>query len=193
LTEIRDIIQDAHVAGIPNQVDPKVIERMSQMSVEHWDKPMKEFLQATEDMLQNLLLSQLDDIFGAWKQTALFTEVTSIVNGFLSRALIVQREAAGRVYRLENVKPITYNGTALQQAKTEALEVIQEKRRETRVTKLLKEQEAKTGQDRSKKVTTATDAQLGEDPYRQEIEVMGVRGFSILLFFTVGESADTTG
>lgn len=165
------------MAGIPNQVDPKVIERMSQMAVEHWDKPMKEFLQTTGDMLQNLILAQIDDVFGAWKQTALFTEVTSIVNGFLSRALVAQREAAGRVYRLENLKPITYNVAALNQATMKALEVIQEKRREVRVAGFLREQEAKTGQDRSKKVTIVTDAQLGDDPYKQEIEVMGVRCF----------------
>ena len=162
------------MVGIPNQVDPKVTERMSQMSVEHWDKPMKEFLQTTGDMLQNLMLAQIDDVFGAWKQTALYTEVTSIVNGFLSRALIAQREAAARVYRLENLKPITYNSSAVNQAMVKALEVILEKRRESRVGKFLREQEAKAGQDRSKKLATVTDAQLGDDPYKQEIEVMGV-------------------
>lgn len=162
------------MAGIPHQVDPKVIERMSQMSVQHWDKPLKEFLQTTGDMLQNLMLAQLDDVFGAWKQTALFTEVTSIVNGFLNRALIAQRKAANRVYRLEHAKPITYNGTALDQAKMKALEVIQERRRETRVAKFLQQQEAKTGQERSKKPPTVTDEQLGDDTFKQEIEAMGV-------------------
>ena len=167
------------MVGIPNQVDPKASEIMSQMSVEHWDKPMKEFLQITGDMLQKLLLAQIDDVFGAWKQTALYAEVTSIVKGFLSRALIAQREAASRVYRLENSKPITYNDTALEQARNAALDVIRARRRETRITRYLDEREAKTGrvtsgQDRLKKVATVNDEQLGLDPYRYEIELMGV-------------------
>ncbi len=33
---------DAHVAGIPGQLHPAAVGRMSQMSIEHWDKPMKE-------------------------------------------------------------------------------------------------------------------------------------------------------
>lgn len=178
--DIRDIIQDAHVAGIPNQVDPKAIERMSKMSVEHWDKPLEELLQTTGDMLQNLILAQVDDIFGAWKETALYAEVISIVNGFLNRALIAQRDAAVRMYRLDTVKPITYNGPAVEQAREKALGVIRARRREARIARYLDEQEAKTGrvttgQDRLKKVATITDAQLGVDPYQQEVGVMGVR------------------
>ena len=177
--DIRNIIQDAHVAGIPNQVDPKAIERMSQMSVEHWDKPIKEFMQATGNMLQNFMLKTLEDVFGAWKQTALYAEVTAIVNGFLSQALNAQRDAASRVYRLELYKPITYNGAALDEAKEKALLVIRGRRREARIARFLDEQEAKTGrltsgQERLKRVATVTDIQLGADPYQQEIDVMGV-------------------
>jgi len=179
LTDIREVIQDAHVAGIPNQVDPKAIERMSQMSVEHWDKPMKDFMQSTGDMLQKLVLSRLDDVFGAWKQTALFTEATAIVNGFLSLALTAQREAAERVYRLENFKPITYNGAALDQAKEAALSVIRARRRYALIGSYLDEKEAKSGratsgQDRQKKMATVTDVQIGIDPYHQEVDAMGV-------------------
>lgn len=152
---------------------------MSRMSVEHWDKPMREFLQATGDMLQKLILSRLDDVFGAWKQTALFTEATGITNAFLSQALAAQREAAERVYQLETFKPITYNGPALEQARQAALSAIQARRRDARINRFLEEQEGKNGRvtagpDRVKKVATVTDAQIGVDPYHQEVDAMGV-------------------
>ncbi len=179
LTEIQDIIQDAHVAGIPNQVDPKVVERMSQLSVKHWERPMNDFLQTTGDMLRKLILEQLDDAFGAWRQTALYAEATTIVNEFLDIALGAQREAACRVYNLEHYKPITYNGAALEDAKQKALVIIQGRRRDARISKYLDEQEVKTGRpttgvERQKKMASVTDAQLGVDPYHQEVDVMGV-------------------
>ncbi|KAI9876220.1 MAG: hypothetical protein M1830_007009, partial [Pleopsidium flavum] len=183
LAGVRDIIQDAHVAGIPNQVEPKAIERMSQMSVEHWDKPMKEFMQITGNKLQKLILDRLEDVFGAWKQTALFTEATAIVNGFLSQALTAQREAAERVYRLENFKPMTYNGAALDQAREAALPDIRARRRDARIARYLEEQESRSGRvtsgsDRQKKLATITDVHIGVDPYHQEVDVIGtVRGY----------------
>lgn len=179
LREVRDIVQDAQVAGIPNQVDPKAIERMTQMSVQHWNQPMNEFVRLTGEMLQELILGKVESVFGSWRQTPLVTEVTRIVKDYLSQTLSAQRDAAARAYRREVAKPMTFNAAGLDQARQEALKTIRAKRRDSRVKAFLDDQDRNSGrqsteQERTKKAAAVTDAQLGADPYWQELDVMGV-------------------
>lgn len=179
LSEIRDIVQDAFVAGIPNQVHPKAIERMCTMSVQHWDKPLAEFLRLTGDMVLVVLTDGLDKVFGKWKQTKLYAEAGAIIDAFVAKALTEQRTAAQRSLMLEMSKPMTLNSEAQSVACGDALAKLEEARWEVRSTIWADEQERKSGrsasgQGKHDKGAKAIEAQIGPDPFNQEIRTMAV-------------------
>ncbi|SLM36997.1 P-loop containing nucleoside triphosphate hydrolase [Lasallia pustulata] len=188
LSEIRDIVQDAFVAGIPNQVHPKAIERMCTMSVQHWDKPLAEFLRLTGDMVLVVLTDGLDKVFGKWKQTKLYAEAGAIIDAFVAKALTEQRTAAQRSLMLEMSKPMTLNSEAQSVACGDALAKLEEARWEVRSTIWADEQERKSGrsasgQGKHDKGAKAIEAQIGPDPFNQEIRTMAiVRGYYTCAF-----------
>ncbi|KAI9818928.1 MAG: hypothetical protein M1827_007749 [Pycnora praestabilis] len=183
MPEIREIIQDAHVAGIPDQVDPKAIVRMCQAGVEHWDKPMTEFLQSTGGMLRTMVSERFTASFGTLKHTALFTEASDIINGFINGILEEQRQAAQRAYQLEVSSPLTMNKKALSHEREQAAKTILKKRRNVRIAAYFDALEARTGKvitelERIKKMPAMTDELLGPDPFSKELDVMStVRGY----------------
>ena len=179
LSEIREIVQDAFVAGIPNQVHPKAIERMCTMSVAHWEKPLAEFLGHTADMVLEVLFDRLDKVLGKWKQTKLYTETRAIIGAFVTKALMEQRTVAERSLKLEMTKPMTLNSEAQSLACADALAKLEEARWEVRCGIWLDEQERKSGrltsgQTKQDKATKVTEAQIGSDPFKQEIRTMAV-------------------
>ena len=180
LSEIRNIVQDALVAGIPNQVHPKAIERMCTMSVAHWEKPLAEFLRLTGEMLLGIFIDCLDKIFGKSKQTKLYAEAREIIHAFVAKALMEQRTAAHRSLMLETTKPMTLNTEAQSVARADALATLEEARWEARSSTWSDEQERKTGrsasgQGKHEKPLKAMEAQIGADPFNQEVQTMAVR------------------
>ena len=183
LPEIRGIIRDAYI-GLPGQIGPKATERMSQLSAQHWDRPLKSFLDQTENLCAELISERLNSIFGPWKQTLLFSQAQEFCGIFLQNAMKDQRDAANRALRLELYKPLTYNHEAMDQAREKATVYLQKKRREFRANEFLDEHEAGTnkptsGQVRVEKALKVTDAMLGPDPYNQEVNAMGVSLLSL--------------
>lgn len=89
---------------------------------------MKELLQMTGDMMQDLFVTQLNSVFTPWKPAALFTKVVSIAIIFLNCSLTAQLEAAGQGYRLETIKSMTYDAAALKETKAQTLKVLRQRR-----------------------------------------------------------------
>lgn len=172
LSDIRGIIQDKSVAGIPNQIHPKVIEEMCQLSIQSWREPLTKFLKLTGDMLSGVLTERVDRVFGRWMHTRLYAETTSIVNGFLATALADQEMAAQRALRLEISKPMTLNAEAQEAARVVALADLEEARREIRI--LMKSEELELIGGRQDKNSKGLAAQLGADPFTQEVHTMAV-------------------
>ena len=180
LSEIRNIVQDAFVAGVPNQVHPKAIERMCTMSVAHWEKPLVEFLRLTGEMVLGVFMDSLDETFGKWKQTKLYAEARAIIHAFVAKALMEQRTAAHRSLMLETTKPMTLNTEAQSVARADALATLEEARWEARSSTWSDEQECKigrsaSGQGKHEKPSKAMEAQIGADPFNQEVQTMAVR------------------
>lgn len=179
LSEIREIMQDALVAGIPNQVHPKAIERMCMMSVAHWEKPAAVFLRLTGDMILGVLTDRLNKVFGKWKPTKLYAEAGSIVDSFVANALMKQRTAVDRSLMLETTKPMTLNSEAQSIAYGNALAKLEEARWEVRSAIWSEEQEWKSGrsagnQAKHEKSAKVIEAQIGADPFHQEVRTMAV-------------------
>ncbi|KAI9773011.1 MAG: hypothetical protein M1835_006215 [Candelina submexicana] len=183
LSKIRQAIRDAHSSGNPLHVDPKAADRLSMASLGHWNTVLVELLDTTDQKLRDLVDRCLIDIFGIYKQTKLFTELSALCDSFLKDLMGEQRKVCQRVYDLEVFKVFALNEPALVNYRAAALADLSEARRVTRTNIYLDDQEAKlgkptTGQEREVKILKVTDAQIGPDPFAKEVDVMSiVRGY----------------
>ena len=141
---------------------------------------MSAFLDQTQSLCQDLISERLVQSFNSWRQTPLYNRITSICDEFFLKAMAEQRKAALRNYEMEHQETMTFNEEALAQAQEEALSTLQLARQSNRAVAFVNELEAQNGKlfsepVRKDKIAKVTPAQLGPDPYNQELQAMAVR------------------
>ncbi|PGH13317.1 hypothetical protein AJ79_03733 [Helicocarpus griseus UAMH5409] len=167
LEEIREISTDTYASGVPGLVNPFAVETMNKRSVMHWDQPMEEFLAATYDLMQCFLLEKLDQIFSTYQRTALYGKLMDIILSFLRRLKHEHMLFTTESYQVERTKPFTLAKATFQRAQKEAHDVLKAKRQQCRVARFLEERG-----DTINGKKDITDAEMGEDEFSREIEIM---------------------
>ncbi|KAG2417455.1 hypothetical protein HFD88_008674 [Aspergillus terreus] len=183
--EIRDINEDSYRAGIPDQADPKAVEIMKQMSVEHWNLPMETFLEATHRLVRNTLSKSLKDVFQDYYKTSLYRELKRIIEEYLSSIAEEHVRHSREIYEIEHNKPFTMALLALEQATKESHKYLFDRRRDARAKSYLNKQGKFLPDDprrdaEIKKITEDKNAEdiLGPDQYAQELKMMAAtRGY----------------
>ena len=178
LDEIRNTLQDAHI-GLPNQIDPKTTQSMIKLSVKVWELPTQNFLESTLALCQQTIFSELHKAFSEWKSTLFRQRTEEICGSFLENIMVDQRQIVARMLGWEMQKPMTRNVEAITAASENALAMLQARRREYRESEYSHEQErsidrTSSKQSKSDRSAKVTDAQLGTDPYKQEILAISV-------------------
>ena len=178
LSKVQEILQDAY-SGLNHLVDPKAIESMITLSMEHWGEPLERFLLSTRALCEEMVFQQVQAVYGKYAETQYYETIRSICEAFFERAFTEQRELLHRVLKWELSRPKTCNDKAISQAQAEALTLLQTRRREIRAGVFLDEQEARigkqsVGQVRIEKLAKITEDQLGPDPFKKEVEAMTV-------------------
>lgn len=176
LVQIRDIIREG-VPGLPGQIDTRTIDRVIRLSLQQWNKPLEQFLKQVERLCDDMFMKHVDQVFGRWRATGLYTRVVEIYSSFLKDAMASQRKAAQRALQLELQKPASFNAEGLKIAEEKALAQIMADRQAFRATEyVVKHQELKgaKGSSRDERVRRVSDTQLGSDPYSQEVRLIGV-------------------
>ena len=178
LDEIHSILQDAYI-GLHNLIDPKAIEKMIKLSMEHWERPLDEFLTRSRTLCEDIVFQQVQEVYSKYSETRYYETLRQICETFFEKTFSEHRQMVQRVLKWEMSKPKTCNDEAIDLAQARALTLLQIKRREIRAAAYLDEQEAKigkfsVGQARVEKIGKITDGQLGPDPYKKEIEAMSV-------------------
>ena len=181
LQEIRGYINDATI-GLPGQIDPRATDRMIKISMKHWGKPLDRFLDQTGELCRMLVLERVTERFNIWIQTPFYTQMLEFCNSFLEEVLSKQRQLAHRVLNWEFTRPMTFDEEGMRSAIDKVLLDIQKKRFNARATFYLEKQErndkASASSNRVEKLSKITEAQIGPDPYAQEVIAMGtVRGY----------------
>lgn len=181
LPEIRNILQDAHI-GLPNQIDPKATQNMIRQGVKVWEIPTQTFLDSTIALCRGTIFEELYNVFIEWRNTLFHHRIEEICGVFLEQAMTEQRENVARMLRNEIQRPMTLNVEAITTASEKALLVLQERRREYRAAQFLDQQDAgmdrtPSRQSKSDQLAKISDAQLGSDPWSQEILAISVRRF----------------
>ena len=183
LTLIRDIIQEG-VPGLPGQIDTRTVDRVIQMSLQKWSKPLEQFLNRVERLCSDMFMKHINEVFGRWRPTGLYTRVVEICSSFLKDAMASQRQAAQRALQLELHKPACFNAEGLKMADEKALSQIQASRHHYRALLYVNQMEQRTtkgniGLSKEDKIAKVSDTQLGSDPYSQEVHLMGVSQFTV--------------
>ncbi|KAI4162310.1 MAG: hypothetical protein LQ342_004024 [Letrouitia transgressa] len=181
LRGIRCTLQDVHI-GLPNQVDPRAIEKMIRESLSTWDKPLHDLLHSTGELCRQLLFERIETNFGLWQQTRFFETVQEICGSWLDSMLAMLNDIAERILNVERYKALTYNHDAMQTACDNALTALQNARQYERAKAKLNstepDWEAKLNEKAQKERIKKVSDQLEPDPYIQEVRAMAdVRGY----------------
>ncbi|KAB8262777.1 P-loop containing nucleoside triphosphate hydrolase protein [Aspergillus pseudonomiae] len=177
---IREINEDSCRAGIPDQADPKALEMLRQLSVQHWDGPMLVFLKATHNLVKEMLLKQLREVFSQYYQTTLFRELKKIIEKYLGELQEKHTKYAVDNYNIEYHKPFTMATAQLEHATRDAHHFLSTRRHLARADLYL-ELQGKCPENDTRKAAELkklTTAELGPDKFFQEVKMMAsTRGY----------------
>lgn len=182
---IRTTLDDLSSSDLPGEIDPRAVNHLRLLTIQHWEKPTKTFLDGLHTALRSTLNQALDDTLRAWKTTELSRETAHLTESFFNMAFTEQRDmAVPRALKLERHKPMTENRVALESNEKKELEIFQNARILARTNAYFDELDATTQKQTSRveRQRKANDvsfrSQLGPDPFAREVEAMSkIRGY----------------
>ena len=177
LLEVRSIIQDAYVGGIPGQIHPKAIEDMVGSSMAHWREPVELFTQSTQQLCEHMVSDQAYAVFGHHQNTPFFDTILEVCRSFFEDAFSQQRQLNQRILAWELSKPKTLNEEAMGSAREKAMTLLQDRSKEIRAHNYVEEQENKTGKftqgpARKDKVSKVLERDLKPETFHRELLAM---------------------
>lgn len=171
LLEIREIKEESHQAGIPNQINPSAIETLNRASVKHWDDLTKAFVIATCNLVMRVLGMNLDKVIAQYQQTGLYRELRRVINEFLTHLRAEFLDDAMAHYQIEYEKPFTMAQSLHSEAQKNALRGLILGRNRSRARAYLRG----AGYNAEDELNIAKVIKdLAPDSYTQEIEMMAV-------------------
>ncbi len=178
LLEVRKIIQRGYIS-LPGQVDPKAVEELIRLSMEHWQKPLEEFLAQVKELCGNTISKQVQDIFGHRSQTKYFDQILEACESFLEEAFGEQLQIAYRLLSWELAKPKTLNERNMAIARDAASALLQSQRRKVLAERYVEEQEERsgkrsTGSLRDERLAKVSDTELLPETFGCELKAMAV-------------------
>ncbi|KAL4932798.1 putative dynamin GTPase [Aspergillus undulatus] len=178
--EIREINQESASAGIPQQINPKALEFMDKICVEHWEQPMVAFVNASHKLVKRILQKEVDKVFVQYHQTELYRELQKIIDSYLQQLRTDHLVHAGELYYIERTKPFTMASSTLTRAIEDAQKTLETSRLDARKKHYLKllnkyHEDPSRRQAEMKKLG---EAELGVDNFTQELRIMAeTRGY----------------
>lgn len=179
LTEIRHILQDAHI-GLPNQIDPKATKRMIKDSLTGWDEPLKDLFRFTEHTVMAMILERAASVFGIWRGTQFFELLEEVCRSFFEQRLNEQIRWAERVLTVERQQALTLHEDTMRAASERAFTTLDKACRNERAKAFLNHKDPGWDDnlgDSAKidRISKVSDAQLGPNPYLHELRAISVR------------------
>lgn len=177
LTEIRSILQDAHI-GLPNQIDPKATKRMIEESLSLWDGPLDELLAFTKEACLALILDRASSVFAQWHGTQIFELLQNGCEQFFEESFVKQKASAKRFLFKERYRSLTVHEDAMRASSEKAFETLETVcRNEQAKAYLIKKNawdEDLDARIKEKKLKEVTDTVLGPNQYVLELRALSV-------------------
>ena len=190
LSEIRSQLDDCSASGLPGGIDPQAVDAMILQTLKNWGTPLEALFTAVENSLQSLFMDTTNEVASEWRTTALYRKLCELSLNFLRTSMTdIRATVPAYTLAIEQCKPLTENGDALEASIAQELESLMAARQRARTEALAEAAEAngnnKAADERGRKAATAAAAaekeqrvRLGPDPFQREVEVMArVRGY----------------
>ncbi|EPS33926.1 hypothetical protein PDE_08888 [Penicillium oxalicum 114-2] len=167
--EIRGFREESGSAGIPNHVDPTVIESLNRASIKHWCELASVFVAATCSIVIRILTKCLDAVIAQYHQTGLYRELSRVINEFVNECQTEFLSYVRAQFQIEYDKPFTMAQARHKIASKNALQSLISGRNRARARGILRRAGGDVD-DESKIAKIIKD--LGPDEFVQEIEMM---------------------
>jgi len=178
LDDIKEMLDRGSNSGLPDQINPKVIEHIVKQCLLDWRRLVKDLLSKANTLLATTVQTGIADVLAARRQTQLFADVNTIVETLVKTLIQEETKRAMHLVDCEMHKPITYNLLLGQQAEAEKAKLLRMRHAE-RVDEHYDTLEAKgwrnipNKQERKKKLDDeGLKATLGPDRYSREVAAM---------------------
>ncbi|KAJ6028530.1 hypothetical protein N7540_004106 [Penicillium herquei] len=166
LDHIQNLKQECQHAGVPNQIDPRAIQKLNRSMIMHWEVVVQNFAQALHGVLEKAVSNALNDVMSMYRQTGLYREFQKIIHDFLAK---VRTDYDGQVlayFQMEYDNPFTMAQAEHKQKTSKVLADLSKARQLARS----KVWQKVRGMSEDDKANVNTD--LGPDPFSQEIEMI---------------------
>ncbi|KAG4028320.1 hypothetical protein MFRU_022g00400 [Monilinia fructicola] len=184
--EIRRKIENHTYVGLHGTVNAvPLYEYFCKKVVRNWQPPTRQLLLGVINLLRSEIGKIVQKVLGPYQQTGLYRVSTQIIENWIQDELLVtHRDRLDDLYELETRLPFTKNSDLQTRKQIEKLD-LQKIRHRVRAIRLVdkelwcksKKMKAKPDekgaylQEKKKFVEQVTPEQLGEDPFKNEIDV----------------------
>ncbi|KAJ9144120.1 Interferon-induced GTP-binding protein Mx [Pleurostoma richardsiae] len=188
LAMIRQKLDSARDPGKPGEIPYEVYESLSMDGIRLWNEPIKSFLQEITSLLQRELDRALDNAFSNLKKRLVFKECKRFIKEFVHSHRDVVLDRMMLVYRLESEKIYTTDYETFKRHYDTELQILKRSRHFFRWKAHINDTTRETvpdwgkmtveAQNKERKKHLEEDAKLGDDPYKEEIDVAShARGY----------------
>ncbi|KFA74326.1 hypothetical protein S40288_03703 [Stachybotrys chartarum IBT 40288] len=183
LRAVREEIQAKTISGMPNRTPDKIFQDLVKEAVKPWNGPMEVFLKQTMSSLQTVLEQALGKALENLKKRSIYKESKKHIRQWLNEHHQQTRESLAQLYHNESSQLLTFNNGAFTLYQKEALDELQRFRYHMRMvaagsapssrTLVPWESLSQDMRDKEFKKREADSANLGPDPFKREVEVIG--------------------
>ncbi|ELR05350.1 hypothetical protein VC83_09288 [Pseudogymnoascus destructans] len=181
--EIRMTLARYTKPGAPGHIDFRAKDELCMQSVKVWKGPIQKYVELVLEVSQQQAKGILDQVLSKWIQTELYKEGLCHLDEFFNMFEVSIKKTCDDILSLEFHKLFTINNRAFDHYKEVELKKIKDARRRRRAT-ILAEQMMRGVNVRGdynarrnvlqQKIKCIKDEDLGEDPFRTEIDVAGL-------------------
>ncbi|KFA71048.1 hypothetical protein S40288_10445 [Stachybotrys chartarum IBT 40288] len=168
---------------MPNRTPDKIIRDLVKEAVKPWNGPMEVFLKQTMSSLQTVLEQALGEALEKLKKRSIYKESKKHIRRWLNGHYQQTRKSLDQLYHDESSQLLTFNNGAFTLYQKEAVDELQSIRYHLRMnaagsapssrTLVPWERLSQDMRDKEFKKREADFANLGPDPFKREVEVIG--------------------
>lgn len=178
--EIRLTLAKYTKPGAPGHIDFRAKDELCMQSVKVWQGPILKYVNLVLEISQQQSKGILDQVLSKWVQTELYKEALSYLDEFFNMFEESMQNTCRDILELEFHKLFTINNRSFEHYKEVELKKIKDARRRRRATILAEHmmRGVNTRGDSNarrnaiqQKIKSIKDEDLGEDPFKVEIDV----------------------
>lgn len=172
MEDVQEIRRDCQSGAMPNHVGPKAYDIMYQLSIKHWSKISKVFVNAVYDHVDEILAAAVDEELSQYKQTELYRNLHGMIKQFMDQIREEQLEDIMKFDEIQYCCPLTRAQEKRDEEIKKAFKALKCNREKSRARCYLRLDRQPV--DDESLLNNVVETKLGPDPFGQEVEMVAV-------------------